>query len=364
MRTELAGDPLASGPPTALPDAVEPLEVGVIPGEGVGPALTAAAVAVLEAAARAEGRDLRLSYGPPVSRDGLSPALAEYLRHVFERGGAVLAGAVGGRFVYELRRELDLYCKIVPVRPWRVLLDGSPLRREHVEDVDLVVVRENIGGIYQGRAHSHADSVEHTFSYTRAHVRRIVAAAAEVAGRRRGRLAVVLKDGGLPEMSALWRSASAEACSASGIEPRFIDVDLCAYELVGSPREFDVIVAPNLMGDVLADLSALLLGGRGMSFSGNFSPAGDAVYQTNHGAAFDLVDLDAANPVGQFSAAAMLARESAGAPAIADRIEHAIDAVWRSGVRTRDVARAGDHVVGTRAFTEAVLTAIAEEPTC
>lgn len=340
----------------------EELVVGVLPGEGVGPALTDAAVRVLRATAARHDLRVEVVGGPPVERTGLSGAVTGFLQDVFDRGGAVLAGAVSGRFVYDLRRDFDLYCKLVPVRPWEALERSSPFRPGHVRDVDLVVVRENVGGIYQGSGRrSGADDravVQHTFGYTAAEVRRIVRAGAELAASRRGRLAIVVKDGGLPEMSALWREVTAEVCEPLALRPTFLDVDLCAYELLRAPAELDVLVAPNLFGDVLADLSALLLGGRGISYSGNYSPTGAAVYQTNHGAAFDLTDADAANPVGQMSAAAMLLRESAGEPAAADAVLAAIDSVWRAGWRTLDLARPGDRVLGTEDFTTRVVDAI------
>lgn len=335
---------------------------GVLAGEGIGPALTEAAVRVLRATAAVHDRPLRVLDGPTVDRSGLSPAVSGFLTDVFARGGAVLAGAVGGRFVYDLRREFDLFCKLVPVRPWEALLESSPFRPGHLSEVDLVVVRENAAGLYQGRARREGlgaqSRVEHTFSYSEREVERIVRVAASIAAKRRRRLAVVVKDGGLPELSALWREGAAGACSPFGIDPSFVDIDLCAYQLVRGPATLDVIVAPNLFGDVLADVSALLLGSRGVSFSGNFGPEGAAVYQTNHGAAFDLVDADAANPVGQISALAMLLRESAGDPAAARTILGAVDAVWRAGWRTRDVAGPGDRIVGTRELTDRIVDAI------
>jgi 3-isopropylmalate dehydrogenase len=133
-----------------------------------------------------------------------------------------------------------------------------------------------------------------------------------------------------------------------------VDVDLMAYELISRPRDFDVIAAPNLAGDVLSDLTALLLGSRGLSFSGNFSPRGHAVYQTNHGAAHDIAGSDLANPVGQILSLAMLLRESLGLEREAVAIEDAVRSVWADGLRTADVAAPGDEAVGTREMAERI----------
>ena len=260
--------------------------------------------------------------------------------------------------MYDLRRDHDLFCKLVPVRPWSALAARTPFRPGHLEDVDLVVVRENVGGLYQGRSRRDGGRVEHTFSYALAEVERIVDVAARLATKRRGGLCVVVKDGGVPELSALWREAAATVCRPLGLEPTFVDVDRCAYELLRSPARWDVLVAPNLYGDVLADVSALLLGGREISYSGNFNADGSAVYQTNHGSALDLADTDRANPVGQISAAAMLLGDSAGQTEAAQTVHDAVDAVWRAGWHTADTAGPGDRVVGTTALTDLIAEAV------
>ena len=127
-----------------------------------------------------------------------------------------------------------------------------------------------------------------------------------------------------------------------------VDIDLMAYRLVKEAGAFDVIAAPNLFGDVLADLGAALLGSRGISYSGNYSGRGNAIYQTNHGAARDLAGTDTANPAGQILSAAMMLRENFAFDREASSIEAAIQSVWKEGWRTQDVAVPGSRVVGTR----------------
>jgi 3-isopropylmalate dehydrogenase len=293
------------------------------------------------------GRDAELMTGR-----ALTDEVAAFCEGVFGDGGAVLCGPGGGRFVYDLRRRFDLFCKISPLKPVGCLFEAGPLKARCVEGVDILIVRENVGGVYQGdwreTAHERDGRVcEHAFRYSEVQVRRLLEAAASLAAQRRGRLAVVVKDGGIPAISALWRDVGRDAASRSGVAATFVDIDLAAYRLVSDPLAFDVLAAPNLFGDVLADVGAVLVASRGMSFSGNFAPNGAAVYQTNHGSAIDLAGQGRANPVGQIASAAMMLRESFGFEREAAWIEAAVEEVLRLGFRTFDIAEPGATVVGT-----------------
>jgi 3-isopropylmalate dehydrogenase len=165
---------------------------------------------------------------------------------------------------------------------------------------------------------------------------------------------VVVKDGGIPGITALWRDVASAACREHGIALTPVNIDLAAYQLIQEPERFDVIVAPNLFGDILADLGGVLVGSRGLTYSGNFDACGRAVYQTNHGAAFDLAGRDVANPIGQTLSLAMLLRESFGLSDEARMIEAAISEAWRQGWRTADMAGAGCRAVGTREMGEII----------
>jgi len=129
--------------------------------------------------------------------------------------------------------------------------------------------------------------------------------------------------------------------SRTALDARAINIDLAAYELIQNPARFDVIVAPNLFGDIIADLGGVLLSSRGVTFSGNFDPRGRAVYQTNHGCARDLAGTDTANPVGQLFSLTMMLRESFGLEEAAALIENSVARVWRAGWRHRRPGRAG-----------------------
>jgi len=158
----------------------------------------------------------------------------------------------------------------------------------------------------------------------------------------------------VPGISALWRDAGLAAAREHHVRATLMNIDLAAYELIQHPGQFDVLAAPNLFGDILADIAGALLGSRGVTFSGNFNTRGQAVYQTNHGCAHDLAGADTANPAGQILSLAMLLRESFGLEEAAALIEAALAEAWCQGWRTPDLAEPGCRVVGTRAMAERV----------
>jgi 3-isopropylmalate dehydrogenase len=357
---DLVVDPTLPGrPQTAL--------IGVLPGEGIGPEVVDAALLVLRSVEDAGGRPVQIEVGGAIGRTAedvfgaaLTDDVTEFCEDVLGRGGAILNGAGGGRYVYDLRRRLDLFLKITPVQARNGLAGASPLRHELLEGVDLLVLRENVGGAYQGVAQdaSGADGevvVRHSFSYSERDVRRFLDAAARIAGARAGELAVVVKEGGLAELSALWRRCAHEAAELYGVRCRLVDIDLMAYELVSRPQSFDVVAASNLAGDVLADLAAVLTGSRSLSFSGNFTPQGDGVYQTNHGAAYDIAGTGRANPAGQILSLAMLLRESLKLDEEAHAIEEGVRRTWQAGLRTPDLGGRAT----TRELAESIATAAA-----
>jgi 3-isopropylmalate dehydrogenase len=342
----------------------------VLEGEGIGPEVIHAALEVLAATEAAGLGHFRIRVSTEMvganaeARSGTAlPAIVtEFFRETFAAGGAMLTGPGGGRFVYDLRRRFDLFCKLSPLKPCDELAGASRLRPEHTRDVDLLVVRENASGEYLGRWQDVRDAdgsrrVEHAFEYTEGEVRRLLRVAAALAADRRGAMLVVVKDGGMPALSNLWRECALEVAAAAGVRCRFANIDLAAYLLIQHARDLDVVVAPNLFGDVLADVGGVLLGSRGLSFSGNFGEDGAAVYQTNHGGALDLAGADQANPVGQICSLAMLLRQSFGLEAAATTIETAIRSVWHDGWRTADVAEPGVRVIGTREMGARIATA-------
>jgi 3-isopropylmalate dehydrogenase len=345
----------------------EPLAIGLLTGEGIGAEVIGAALTVLGAVAAERGLELAPAEPPSVgyAAEGgsLSEATAEFCRTTFGAGGAVLAGPHGGRWVYELRRRFDLFCKISPLRPPPELGCTGPISPRELRDVDVLVVREQRGGVYQGRwgesvARDGDRIAEHSFCYRQRDVRRILRIAAKLASWRRGRLAVIVKDGGIPTISNLWRDCAVETAE-DGLALEVVDIDHAVYRMLRHPRDLDVVVAPNLFGDVLSDAGGALLGSRGITHGASFDSARAAVYQTNHGAAHALAGSDRANPAGQLLAAATMLRESFGLTEEAGLIERALAKAWRDGWRTEDVAEPGCRVVGTGEMADRVAEAVA-----
>lgn len=340
--------------------------IGVLPGEGIGPEVIAGAIEVLDSVAGATALAVEIRQGGPIGRDSerivgaaLSADVIGFCEDIFAQGGAILSGPGGGRYVYDMRKYFDLFLKISPLQIANGLPDASRLRPEASLSTDILITRENTGGAYQGTWDEHiansGDRVaRHQIEYSETQVGRFLVASAKLARSRRRKLTVVWKEAGVPSISRLWRDRALEAANEFDIELCLVDIDLLAYRLIHEAPAFDVIAAPNLFGDVLADLGALLLGSRGLSFSGNFNARGNAVFQTNHGAAYDLAGTDHANPVGQIFALAMMLRESFGLSLQADVIEWAVRSVWRDGWRTADVAGPDGCVVGTREMSKRV----------
>lgn len=338
---------------------VETAVIGLLDGEGIGPELLAVCRGILERVGVCCGQRFAFETGPVIGHPAfratghwVTPELEQFCHDIHTRRGAVLCGPGGGRFVYELRRALGLFCKLVPLRPTAALRDIGPLRPEALSDVDILVVRENLGGLYQGLGNADEQGgrrrARHCFEYDAAQVTDILEVAARLAELRRGRLCVVHKPGGVPSISALWRETAEQVCAGRALELQLLEVDNACYQMIADARAFDVVVASNMFGDVLADGASVLLGSRGMSFSANFSADGIGIYQTGHGAAHDLVGHDRANPVGQIQSLVFMLREHFDLDRIADAIELGVEDVLTAGWRTADIMATGCRQVGTR----------------
>ncbi len=343
-----------------------PLLIGVLEGTGIGPTVIDAALQVLQAVEQVAGLQFEVRRGGLIGEDAiqkygewLPDSTADFCADIFRRGGAILSGPGGGRYVYDLRRRFDLFCKFVPVKPVKALARAGRLNPAFVENVDILIVRDNAGGVYQGqwgdRATDQGRVAEHSFSYSETAVHRLVEVAARAAAARDGAFHVIVKEGGVPTVTALWRDVGLAVGRRIGAEAKFMNIDLAAYELIQNPQTFDVVVAPNLFGDIVADICGVLVSSRGVTFSGNFTPQGHGVYQTNHGCAHDLAGADVANPCGQIYSLAMMLRETFDLPDVALLIEDSLTAVWSAGWRTADLAEPGCRIVGTAAMTEKVV---------
>lgn len=336
--------------------------LGIFHGEGIGPEVTDVALHVLRALEDASGgrRRFEIREGGPIGHEAialcgspLSSSAIEFCQTIFSDGGAVLAGPGGDRFVYDCRRRFGLFHKLNPLIPSQVPLRARRIKDDFIKDVDIMVVRENMAGVYQGGWRTGmgvdgARTAHQEFAYSESEVQQVAEVACRLAAGRRGHLTIVTKPNGIPTISQLWQETVRSVADGYQINIQELEVDYATFAMVQNPRHFDVVVTSNLFGDILSDAGGILLGSRGLCFGGSFSADGAAIYQTNHGAAFDLAGTDSANPVGHLHALAMLLQYSFGLRDEALLIVEAIEAIWRKDWRTADLAEPGCRTIGTR----------------
>lgn len=343
--------------------------IAVLPGDGIGPEVTAAAVSVLRHAAAHHGHEFEFSEqligGCAIDASG-DPLPAETLI-VCKQADAVLLGAVGGprwsdpkaqvrpeQGLLRLRAELGVYANLRPVRVHARLAELSPLKNERLAGVDLLFVRELTGGAYFGAKTRSSDSATDETRYTAAEIERVLRRAFQLARTRSRRVTSVDKANVL-ETSRLWRE------TAQRVAHEFPDValehqlvDSMAMLLLTRPAAYDVIVTENLFGDILTDEAAALAGSLGLLPSASLGDGSRGLYEPIHGSAPDIAGRGVANPLGAILSAAMLLRHSLGLDAEAAAIEQAVDRVVDTGTLTRDLGGSA----GTRETTAAVIAAI------
>jgi 3-isopropylmalate dehydrogenase len=345
--------------------------IAVVPGEGIGPSLVDQAISILNAASEASTMPVVVEFAPErvwsKSRElRAHDEFGQFYQACFAKQIPVLHGPAGGRFVHELRAAFALDIKLTPVAPHPAIADASLLRPERVGGADVLLVRDNSGGLYQGHF-GWRDGRSVAFqeaSYRRSQVHNVVSAALRLASVRSKRLTVVTKPGGLPTISALWHEIAVDLTRSDralhDTELSFMEIDNACFQLGSAPRQFDVMVSPNMFGDVLGDTAAITLGSRGMSYSANFSAQGAAVYQTGHGAAHDLAGRDIANPLGQILSLCWMLRTSLRRDDLASKIEQAIAQVLAEGFRTADIAGPTSMVVSTSELGARIVSTLRE----
>jgi 3-isopropylmalate dehydrogenase len=345
----------------------------LLPGDGIGPEIVAAARRLLEAMGEFDFSE-ELMGGCSIDAHGT--ALTDEVLDACRAADAVLLGAVGGpkwdttdpdaprpeQGLLGLRKGMGLYANLRPVRPSPALVGASPLRPEVIAGTDLLVVRELTGGIYFGASGRDGDSAHDTCEYSAAEVERIARVGFEAAQRRAegsGRTARVtsVDKANVLETSRLWREVVGRvAPDYPDVELDHLLVDNAAMQLVSRPADFDVIVTENLFGDILSDESAMLTGSLGMLPSASLGAEGEpGLFEPVHGSAPDIAGQGVANPLATFLSTAMMLRHGLDRPDEAARIESAVDAVLDQGLRTPDLAGASEASVGTAEITDAVL---------
>jgi 3-isopropylmalate dehydrogenase len=352
--------------------------IAVLPGDGVGPEVTAEAVRVLRAVAERWGHmfDLREALVGGCAIDAVGSSLPEDTLALCRAADAVLLGAVGGprwddpaapdrpeRGLLALRKGLGVFANLRPVASRERLASASPLRPELLVGVDMLVVRELTGGIYFGEKRREpleggGERASDLCVYTTEEIERVARMAGELARGRRKRITSVDKANVL-ETSRLWRTVVTRVVREEfpdvGLE--HVLVDACAMHLLRRPAEFDVIVTENMFGDILTDEASMLVGSMGMLPSASLGAGGArrmGLYEPIHGSAPDIAGRGIANPMGAILSAAMLLRHSLGLDREAAAVERAVDAALEAGEVTGDVAPAGARARSTREVGEGV----------
>jgi len=353
-------------------------KIAVFPGDGIGVEVTDEALNVLDRIDKKYGLKFETEkalVGGSAYDEYKTPLPDESLK-LAKEADAVLLGAVGGpkwemldynsrpeRALLGLRSELDLFANLRPAKVYPALADASSLKREIVDGIDILVVRELVGGIYFGKpkgVEKLPDGTErgvNTLVYTTPEIERIAKVAFEAASKRSGQVCSVDKANVL-ESTELWRRVVTEVHKDyPDVELVHMYVDNCAMQLVRWPKQFDVIVTTNLFGDILSDESAMLTGSIGMLPSASLS-AGKGMYEPVHGSAPDIAGQDKANPIAAILSVAMMLKYTFNEEQAAEDIERAVVTALDSGARTPDIHTEGMILVGTKEMGRIIAEAI------
>ncbi len=354
-------------------------QITLLPGDGIGPEIMAVTVEVLKSI----GKQFQLEFdfteamigGAAIDKTG-NP-LPEATLKLCRSSDAVLLAAIGGykwdnlprhqrpeTGLLGLRAGLELFANLRPATILPQLIDASTLKREVVEGVDIMVVRELTGGVYFGQpkglfaTETGEKRGVNTMAYTQGEIDRIAKVAFEIAQKRGSKLCSVDKANVL-DVSQLWRDRVMEVASAyPDVELSHLYVDNAAMQLVRAPKQFDTIVTGNLFGDILSDAAAMLTGSIGMLPSASLGANNPGVFEPVHGSAPDIAGEDKANPLAQVLSAAMMLRYGLNQPKAATKIEEAVFQVLEQGYRTGDIMSPGMQLVGCHQMGEALISAL------
>lgn len=353
--------------------------VTLLPGDGIGPEIITVAVDALNKVG--QQCDLVFKFQEALiggaAIDTVGEPLPAATLETCKQSDAVLLAAIGGyrwdtlprhlrpeTGLLGLRAGLGLFANLRPAKILPQLIDASSLKREVVQGVDIMVVRELTGGVYFGQpkgvfaTETGEKRGVNTMAYTESEIDRIGRVAFETARKRRKQLCSVDKANVL-EVSQLWRDRmTALANEYPDVVLTHMYVDNAAMQLVRHPRQFDTLVTSNLFGDILSDEAAMLTGSIGMLPSASLGSSAPGVFEPVHGSAPDIAGQDKANPLAMILSAAMMLRYALNQPEASDRLEQAVLTVLDQGYRTGDIASEGTTLVGCKAMGEALLQAL------
>lgn len=344
-----------------------------LPGDGIGPEVTKEALRVLAAVAAKYNLSYTVQEGliGGAAYDTYGAPFPQETRELVSGCDAILLGAVGGpqydrlpaekrpeKGLLQIRQALGLYANLRPVKCWPQLMDQSPFKNERIANVDLLIVRELIGGAYFGTKGSEEVNGEtqafDTIEYTSSQIRRVVRKGFELAKERQGRLTSVDKANVL-ETSRLWRKiVEEESHNYPEVTYSHLYVDNCAMQLCINPAQFDVVVTENMFGDILSDQASVLGASLGMLPSASLGQ-GTALYEPAHGSAPDIAGQNKANPLAAILSVAMLLRITMQASEAAQAVEGAVEAVLNEGLRAGDIYSPGTKLSTTSSLGDAVI---------
>ncbi|MEM9103024.1 MAG: 3-isopropylmalate dehydrogenase [Pseudomonadota bacterium] len=348
----------------------------ILPGDGIGPEITQAAVDVLQVLNNKFGLKVETETAlvGGSAYDDCGQPLPETTLNLAKEADAVLLGAVGGpkwepldiavrpeKALLGLREELSLFANLRPAILYNYLANASSLKYDRISGLDLLIIRELTGGIYFGKPRGvemrNNERVGfNTYIYAESEIKRIAHVAFQSAQKRQKRLCSVDKANVL-EVTELWRNIFNEISSQyPDVELTHMYVDNAAMQLVRAPKQFDVMVTGNMFGDILSDCAAMLTGSIGMLPSASLDANNKGMFEPIHGSAPDIAGNNQANPIATVLSLAMLLRYSLGEETLAVKIEEAIDAVLANGYRTADIALADEKSVGTTEMSQAIVS--------
>jgi 3-isopropylmalate dehydrogenase len=354
------------------------MKIAVLPGDGIGPEITAQAVKVLKSLAKS-GLKLEMEEAPigGAGYDAAGDPLPEATLRLAREADAVLLGAVGGwqydtlprdmrpeRGLLRIRKELNLFANLRPALLYPELASASTLKPEVVSGLDIMIVRELTGDIYFGQprgisilANGEREGIN-TMRYSESEIRRIGHVAFGIAMKRNKKVCSVDKANVL-ETTELWRQVMIElSAEYPEVELSHMYVDNAAMQLVRAPKQFDVIVTGNIFGDILSDEASMLTGSIGMLPSASLDQDKKGMYEPSHGSAPDIAGQDIANPLATILSAAMMLRYTFNDEANALRIEGAVKKALEQGYRTGDIYTEGARRVKCSEMGEAVVVAL------